>query len=128
MSLLKTVLKKTKKIGVTAEQFLRIQETFKRESAAATQRWETKFQQEEDLKNEALARAERAELLLFELEEKAIEEEDLRIQKNTEQHEMNALKQFEFEEVGIIMIHLLTLKNLDTLQLEMIAATLPEFF
>ena len=110
MSLLKTVLTKTKKIGVTTEQFLRIQETFERESAAATQRWETKFQQEEDLKQEALARAERAELLLFELEEKAMEEEDLRIQRNTEQHEKNALKQFEFEEVRNLIIHFLLKK------------------
>ena len=109
MSLLKTALTKTM-VGYTAEQFVRIQNTFVRQSAAATQRWQKKFKEEEQLKNEAIARAERAELLLFELEEKAIEEEDLRIQKNTEQHEMNALKQFEFEEVGIIMIHSLTLQ------------------
>ena len=111
MSLLKTVSTKTKKIGVTAEQFLRIQETFERESAAATQRWETKFQQEEDLKQEALARAERAELLLFELEEKAFEEEDLRNQKKTEQQEKNALEQFKFEEVRMSIIHLLLEKS-----------------
>ena len=112
MSLLKTVLTKTKKIGVTTEQFLRIQETFERESAAATQRWEKKCQQEEDLKKEALARAEGAELLLFELEEKAIEEEDLRIQRNNQQHEKNALKQFEFEEVRNL-ITLLLLKKFE---------------
>ena len=109
MSLLKTVL--TKKIGVTAEQFLQIQESFERESAAASQRWETKFQQEEDLKQEALARAERAEQLLFELEEKAMEEEDLRIQRNTELHEKNALKQFELEEVRNLIINLFLKKS-----------------
>ena len=88
-------------VGYTAEQFVRIQHTFVRQSAAATQRWQKKFKEEEHLKLKAIARAERAEQLLFELEEKSLEDEELQIQKTIEQNEKDALKQFEFEEVRV---------------------------
>ena len=100
MSLLKTVLTKTI-VGFTAEQFVRIQDTFVRESAASNRRMQKKFKEEEHLKLKAIARAERAEQLLFELEEKTLEDERLQMQKNIEQNEKDALRQFEFEEVRV---------------------------
>ena len=106
MSLLKTVLTKPKGY-VTPQQLVRIQETFVRESAAANQRWLKKFREEEHQKQEALARAEKAEQLLFDLKERTIEDEELRIQIAIEQNEKDELKQFEFEEVRILMIRLL---------------------
>ena len=106
MSLLKTVLTKPKGY-VTPQQLVRIQETFVRESAAANQRWMKKFREEEHQKQEALARAEKAEQLIFELEERTIKDEELRTQMSIEQNEKNALKQFEFEEVRILISSLL---------------------
>ena len=88
---------------VTQQQLVRIQETFVRESTAANQRWMKKFREEEHQKQEALARAERAEQLLFEFEERTIEDEELQIQNTIEQNEKDALKQFEFEEVRILI-------------------------
>ena len=106
MSLLKTVLTKPKGY-VTPQQLVRIQETFVRESAAANQRWLKKFREEENQKEEALARAEKAEQLLFDLEERTIKDEELRIKMTIEQNEKDELKQFEFEEVRILIIPLL---------------------
>ena len=121
MSLLKTVLTKTI-VGFTAKQFVQIQDTFVRESAASNRRMQEQFKKEEDLKLKALARAERAEQLLYELEEKTLEDEEQQIQKSIEQNEKDALKQFEFEEVRVVIIHFLTENHLYTLQLKIFAA------
>ena len=77
------------------------------ESATVSQKWLKKFREEEHQKQEALARAEKAEQLLFDLEERTIEDEELRIQMAIEQNEKDELKQFEFEEVRILIIPLL---------------------
>ena len=77
------------------------------ESATASQRWPRKFREEEHQKQEALARAEKAEQLLFDLEERTIKDEELRIKMTIEQNEKDELKQFEFEEVRILIIPLL---------------------
>ena len=85
----------------TRDQIVEIYAKFVRENKAHADRWQEKFRKEQQLKEEALARAKIAEDRLIELERSIIADDAMKVQAALEKAEKDELVRFEFEEVRV---------------------------
>ena len=88
----------------TRDQIVGIYAKFVRENKNLADRWQEKFRREQQLKEEALARAKRAEDRLMELEKSMIADGAKQMQAALEKAERDELMRFEFEEVRVLKL------------------------
>ena len=94
----------------TRDQIVEIYAKFVRENKALADRWQEKFRREQQLKEEAPARAKRAEDRLMELEKSLIADGAKKMQEALEKAERDELMRFEFEEVRLAQISIAMIK------------------
>ena len=91
----------TKNNVVGCDAVVAIYAEFSAKNKIITKRWQHKVKDEELLKEFALARAERAERRLVELERKHYAEAQIRMENELKHKDSEIMKKFEFEEVGL---------------------------
>ena len=89
----------TKNNVVGRDAVVAIYAEFSAKNRFITERWQQKIKEEELLKEHALARAEKAERRLMELEKKHTAEAQIRMENELKCKERDEIKMFEFEEV-----------------------------